>query len=180
MPGNPWYNSLFQLTGIGAQRGGIAYQNITYAFPMGTNNGKISSQTDVLSGETVNYQYDSLNRLISASSAGWSQGYSYDGFGNLTARTGTNAISTPADPATNRLTNYSYDANGNLLLTGSGYDAENHLSQANAGAIRYFYDAQNKRVWEGDFHLQTFSCGDYCWDSGWVAFGNCIRPTSAF
>jgi RHS repeat-associated protein len=39
---------------------------ITYTYPAGTNNGKISSQTDAISGETVSYAYDSLNRLVSA------------------------------------------------------------------------------------------------------------------
>ena len=163
------YNSLYQLTGINGS--GL---NMTYAFPIGTNTGKISSQTDVLSGETVNYQYDSLNRLISASSGGWNQGYTYDGFGNLTARTGTNAISTPADPATNHLTGYSYDANGNLTLTGVAYDAENRLNQENAGGTRFFYDAQNKRIWEGDFRQQSYSCGDFCQTSGWVVNGESL------
>ena len=98
------YNAMFQLTGIS----GLG-QNITYNFPAGSNNGKIASQYDAVSGETVSYQYDSLNRLISASAAGWSQSYSYDGFGNLTNRVGSGAAvgnnPTAADPATNRLVN---------------------------------------------------------------------------
>jgi YD repeat-containing protein len=57
----------------------------------GSNAGKIVSQTDNVSGETVTYAYDSLSRLTSASASGnaWTQTYSYDGFGNLTNRTGT-------------------------------------------------------------------------------------------
>ncbi|MEI9812731.1 MAG: hypothetical protein WDO18_08685 [Acidobacteriota bacterium] len=45
------------------------------------------SETDVVSGETVTYSYDNLNRLASAVSSvnpGWGQSFGYDGFGNLT------------------------------------------------------------------------------------------------
>jgi len=147
------YNTMFQLTNIS----GLG-QNITYNFPAGSNNGKIASQSDAISGETLTYQYDSLNRLISAAGSGWSQTYSYDGFGNLTGKTGTGTaqsttISIPADPATNRLSGYGYDANGNLLSTGNLYDVENRLRQANmpGGTIQYAYDGQNKRIWQGQF-----------------------------
>src|SRR5579872_1797465 len=55
----------------------------------GANNSKINSVYDAISGESVVYQYDSLNRLISAAGCGWTQTQAYDGFGNLTGRTGT-------------------------------------------------------------------------------------------
>ena len=60
-------------------------------------------------------------------------------------------MSTPADATTNRLSGYSYDANGNQLSTGNVFDAENRLAFANisGGMVEYFYDAQNKRVWQG-------------------------------
>ncbi len=111
------YNSLLQLTNITATVQGGTGINQTYNYTAGANNGKIASMTDALSGETVAYQYDSLNRLISAAGSGWTQTQSYDGFGNLTGRVGTGAaqsttMSTPADAATNRLSGYSYDANG--------------------------------------------------------------------
>ncbi len=57
-------------------------------------------------------------------------------------------ISTPVNAATNQLSGYTYDANGNLISTGYAYDAENRISSVNAGAVEYFYDAQNKRIWE--------------------------------
>jgi YD repeat-containing protein len=50
------YNSLDQLISLTQNS-----QTITYTYPAGTNNGKISSQT--ISGEQVQYLYDSLNRL---------------------------------------------------------------------------------------------------------------------
>src|SRR5713226_6855990 len=80
------YNSMLQLTRIAT-----VGQDISYTFPAaGQNAGKITSQTDNISGETVTYAYDSLNRLTSAgaTSNAWSQTYSYDGFGNLTGRMG--------------------------------------------------------------------------------------------
>ncbi len=92
------YNSLLQLTQITA--GSV---NTQYTYTAGANNGKIASQTDVMSGETVSYAYDSLNRLISANStfAGQSQTFGYDGFGNLVSKP---SLSVNVDPATNRIT----------------------------------------------------------------------------
>ena len=136
---------------------------------IGGNAGKITSVYDALSGESVVYQYDSLNRLISAAGSGWTQTQAYDGFGNLTGRTGTGSaqstsMSTPADPATNRLTGYTYDANGNLNINSNMYDPENRVSFANAGGVQYSYDAQNKRFWQA-------TCTGYgnCYpNNGWV------------
>src|ERR1700693_5891624 len=77
------YNTLLQLTSLTA--GSLS---ATYNYPTSSNNGRISSS--VINGETVTYQYDSLNRLIQAtSSAGWGETYAFDGFGNLTTKTPT-------------------------------------------------------------------------------------------
>jgi YD repeat-containing protein len=73
-------------------------------------------------GEEVTYQYDTLNRLISAQTTGpdWGQSFGYDGFGNLLSQTVTKgsapSLSVTVNPATNRITNSgtSYDAKGNL------------------------------------------------------------------
>jgi hypothetical protein len=75
------YNSLKQLTSVYS----YSYPNvlsITYTYPSTGNNGKISSQTDNISGEQVSYTYDALNRLATAGtqsgfSPAWSQTYSY-------------------------------------------------------------------------------------------------------
>src|SRR5271163_4372867 len=48
------YNSLNQMTTLA-----VGSDTITYTFPVGSNNGKISQQSDSGSGETVMYQYDS-------------------------------------------------------------------------------------------------------------------------
>jgi RHS repeat-associated protein len=144
------YNNRLQLVHLS-----IPGQDLAYAFDTsGHNDGKILNQRDAISGEQVSYLYDSLSRLSSATGSGWSQSYQYDGFGNLLARnaTGTAPGSTFAvDPATNRLGGYAYDNNGNLLSVGYQYDAENRLVQANSGGAQYFYDSQNKRIWQGNY-----------------------------
>ena len=68
-------------------------ENLTYNYPTGTNNGKISSMYNAVSGETVTYTYDSLNRLLTANGSGWGEQYGFDGFGNLLSRP------SPPDPA---------------------------------------------------------------------------------
>jgi YD repeat-containing protein len=106
------YNSMLQLTSISGMG-----QNVTYTFPAGgANAGKIDSQRDNISGEADSYLYDSLNRLTSAAGSGWGQTFTYDGFGNLTNRAGTGTaptMSTPVNSATNQLSGYTYDLNGN-------------------------------------------------------------------
>jgi YD repeat-containing protein len=83
------YNSMFQLTQLQV---GSSALNIQYAYSGTQNNGKITSQSDVISGEQIAYTYDALNRLFSAQTTQtggtqWGQSYTYDGFGNLTDQT---------------------------------------------------------------------------------------------
>ena len=108
------YNSMLQLTQLTAP--GV---NITYAYSATQNNGKITSQTDNISGEQVQYTYDVLNRLATAQATNnsWGQSYNYDGFGNLTDQN-VIAGSAPAyhavfDYTTNRVSGACADANGN-------------------------------------------------------------------
>jgi YD repeat-containing protein len=131
---------------------------------VGQNNGKITSQTDNISGEQVVYAYDSLNRLASAgaTSSSWGQSYSYDGFGNLTNQTVTAgtapSLSVVYNAATNRQSSECADANGNILggtMVGSfcsgqlyNYDVENRLVSP-ATNTQYAYAPGNKRVWRG-------------------------------
>jgi len=133
-----------------------------------------------LSGETIGYQYDALKRLTSASStpnAGssvspWTQTYQYDGFGNLTAKV-LNGTSTPiaVNAATNRLSNSSYDLNGNMI-TGAGatftYDEANRVTSAtefSGGTEYYGYAPDNKRIYR-----QT-PRGYSGWSQEWTLYG---------
>lgn len=73
------HNSRLQLTSL---------NGAAFTYPTTQNNGKIVSES--ASGETITFQYDSLNRLVKASNGStWGQGFTYDGYGNLTAKTVT-------------------------------------------------------------------------------------------
>ena len=146
------HNNLNQMTRLTIT--GTAPLDISYNFPAGQNNGKISSQTDNLSGETVTYQYDSLNPLITASSSqSWGETYGFDAFGNLLSKTGTGGAPTLSQsvyPTSNQIVGQTYDANGNQLagpLGGVNYDAENRIASVSSAGVQYAYDSRNKRVW---------------------------------
>ncbi len=132
------YNVLNQLTSLSTG----SSENLTYNYPSGSNNGKISS----------------MYNAVTASGSGWGQQYGFDSFGNLLSKTVTSgsgpSMSVSLNPATNQIEavdGYTYDANGNMSLASAGltYDVENHVSIANAAGsnITYAYDSQNRRVW---------------------------------
>ncbi len=165
------YNSLKQLTALAS--GALS---INYTFPSTYNNGKISSQTDTVSGETVTYTYDALNRLATAEnqstfSPSWGQQFTYDGFGNLT-NTSVIQGSAPSMTASYDYNNHAggEDANGNPgyvpdpAFGSSGaaiWDVENRLLMLwqSTPVMSYAYDpGQLKRVWRGTW---TGSYGSY-------------------
>jgi YD repeat-containing protein len=177
------YNNMGQLTNITVP----AAINLTYTYSTsGQNNGKILSQTDAITGESITYAYDSLNRLICAyggtsttpltgcstvpSGTTWGQGFQYDGFGNLTAKTvlagSVPTLSVGIYPNTNHIIGQAYDANGNMLSSPTGspmsYDVENRLvstvQYGNPNSMEYAYDGQNKRVWSCLFDTTTSQC----------------------
>ena len=154
------YNNLWQLTRMTATSGSSTVLDQQYIFPTGQNNGRISRMIDNGVGETVDYTYDKLNRLstAAATNGAWGQSYSYDGFGNLNAKTVTAGsamhLSVSFD-ANNHQVGVNYDANGNALTTPDGYlanyDAENRLvgtnrTDQNGCGANYSYDPQGKRL----------------------------------
>ena len=134
-------------------------ESLTYNYPTGANNGKLSSMYNAVSGETITYTYDSLNRLLTANGSGWGESYGFDPFGNLLSKTVTSgsgpSLSQSVNPANNQIDGGSYDANGNTTLgigqySALGYDAENRLAYATPNYsefIYYAYDGQNRRIW---------------------------------
>src|ERR1051325_2542181 len=60
------FNNLLQMTRQTVSNGSSNVMDQQYLFPAAANNGRITSSVDNVLGETVNYTYDSLNRLASA------------------------------------------------------------------------------------------------------------------
>jgi YD repeat-containing protein len=85
-----------------------------YTYSATQNDGRITQRKDWVSGEEISYQYDSLQRLISAVTTGpqWGLSFGYDGFGNLLSKTVTKgsgpALSVSVNPANNRMYGYGY------------------------------------------------------------------------
>ncbi|MDQ6758986.1 MAG: hypothetical protein M3Z32_03840 [Acidobacteriota bacterium] len=156
--------------------------NIQYTYTAGANNGKIASQTDVMSGETLSYAYDALNRLISANStfAGQSQTLGYDGFGNLVSKP---PLSVNVDPATNRITSLSYDGNGNVTfqpgMTGLyNYDVENRMTSGAGRAVRLRWAEQAQLHGGGELEWCGHVGGVLLLRSGWDEAGWTVMGTS--
>ncbi|WP_031496577.1 RHS repeat-associated core domain-containing protein [Bryobacter aggregatus] len=139
--------------------------DVEYRFSATANDGKIVSQKNWLTGEDVTYQYDELERLISAATTNntsWGLSFSYDGFGNRLAQSvtqGTGPVNTVlVNGNTNRISSsgYSYDANGNMTQMPNGggsmtmnYDYSNRLATATypSGSEDYKYAPDNRRIW---------------------------------
>ena len=148
------YNSLMQLTNIVAPG-----MNVTYNYTAGQNNGRITSMSDAVTGESVTYQYDSLNRLQSATAAGtWGNSYTYDGWGNLLTKTVTlgsaPSYSATVDPSTNGSPGASgapYTApsyyNGGSPIDTNPYDVEGRKITDGFGTW-YVYDPWGRRIWQ--------------------------------
>lgn len=133
--------------------------------PTPANNGNLLGQTIVVNGVTQSVQsftYDGLNRLFTATEApaagaAWSQGYTYDRWGNRAVTPGSylpGGSQTPTslaqfDAATNRLVApWQYDGAGNQTRDALGrtstFDAENR--QITFGSTTYAYDGAGRRV----------------------------------
>ena len=162
------YNSLNQLEGV--------FQNNSpvfgYEYVGGQNNGQLHILHDYAAGQTITYAYDSLKRIATAGMPGlWNQAYTYDGFGNLTAKTGSMPQSLKVDASTNRLAltqgqtaldgGFCYDKFGNMVTDNGtcpsdvsnipalyNYDVANRLTGSGPahGNYVYMYNAQNQRV----------------------------------
>jgi RHS repeat-associated protein len=186
------YNSLLQMTRQTVTQGAGTVLDMEYVFTAGANDGRITSSVDHVLGETVNYTYDSLQRLSRAETAGtggWGQAFGYDGFGNLTSKTPTKGsvpvLSVQYD-ASNHLVGGSYDGNGNEM--NGVYDVENRMVIWQGWQMRY--DHRGKRVFKerdgtheytvygfGGQKLRTETCVDqegggvYCTGSNHVYWG---------
>ncbi|MBO4288391.1 MAG: RHS repeat-associated core domain-containing protein [Kiritimatiellae bacterium] len=119
----------------------------------------VSNSVNDVAMETFAYAYDILGRpvsrngdtfgynfrgeVVSADISGTSRTYGYDGIGNSTSYTANNL---------NQYTEFSYDADGNLIFDGTRtftYDAANRLKSISTNGtlvLENFYDAKSRRV----------------------------------
>jgi RHS repeat-associated protein len=133
---------LYRLSSKVSAVGSSTPQSLVYTYDSNGNITQVADTSSTHTAKTVNYIYDDLNRLVSASSTGASYGgdylyqYSYDALGNILSRTENNAATTytyssgtsaylnPQAVATTTLasvaTVYSYDNNGNQTTASIG------------------------------------------------------------
>jgi RHS repeat-associated protein len=164
------YNSRLQPATLWSSSPVRTLMYLTYDYHLGAgDNGNvygIANQRDATRNQS--FTYDSLNRLISAQNAGtdcnvtlpdgntmyWANSYGYDAWGNMVSKTPTKcsaeSLSVTALP-NNRLSNYTYDAAGNLTRDPAGnhnyaYNAASQVTQVDGGAAAYSYDAEGNRL----------------------------------
>jgi RHS repeat-associated protein len=153
MASQTWeYNNRLQMTkyrfnGVG-WNGGVSHD---YTYSATNNDGKLWRRKDNFSGEEVEYTYDSLHRLATASVlAGtvatdklWGQQYIYDGFGNMKQKIGHAAAQWTA--FNNPLNSQTNGGSGGV----PGGDMDGWFYSGTNG-----YAPDNKRIWNIDkWHL---------------------------
>jgi RHS repeat-associated protein len=143
-----------------------------------------------VSGETVTYTYDSLNRMATAAGNGWGEQYTFDPFGNLTTKKVTSGSGPSLSQAVNQSNNQiegfgAYDANGNFEYPNAAYDVENHIYALVGGPpyTSYSYDGQGKRIFlwngtvDGNNNPTTFSVVAYAASGQKLGTYQCIPGT---
>jgi len=151
-------SKLYRLTAKATATASSSPQSFAYTYDANGNVTQIVDNSNTHSAKTVNYVYDDLNRLTSASSTAATYGgnylysYAYDALGNILSRT-ENASTTTYSYATSTaaylnphavstttaasITGFTYDNNGNLTATKVGtstlasytWDYNNRLTQ---------------------------------------------------
>jgi len=109
------YNSLMQLINQSVP----TTLNMTYNYSATLNNGRITSSVDGVTGENTDVHVRRAEPADERVDSLWSEAYTYDGFGNLTAKAGSGGSPNPAPTVSmtynskNQLTNLYYDATAN-------------------------------------------------------------------
>jgi RHS repeat-associated protein len=167
------YNNRLWPSSISASFSNGTALSLAYSYYYNGNVNVETNNRSGMSGRSVTYGYDSLNRWNSATSTAtsgsycWGQAvppwsgdpnsYGYDRYGNLTIIDGTQSgtgcsqpiLSVSASPSTNQITSsgFSYDAAGDVTNDGAytyAWDAEGRLTSA--GGVTYTYDGDGQRV----------------------------------
>jgi YD repeat-containing protein len=150
-------------------------QNLQYTYDAV---GNITEQQDIQNNETMNYSYDSLDRLTGVSGA-INESYTYDPIsGNLSSKGGAGLAYGDANHV-HAATGYNgwlytYDPNGNMVTRGQSgqtpytllYDAENRLVQVHTGnpsqpIAEYTYNGDGQMVKAVEEGRVTIYVGNY-------------------
>ncbi len=146
------------LTRIQTLAGGTMVQDQSYTPDA---SGMVTQVTSPFANETWSYAYDSLHRLLSATSSvnpANNQTFQYDEIGRITfnSRVGNYTYPAPGNarphaPMTAGSNSYSYDPNGNLTA-GAGrtisWNGDNRITQLTVGGVtsQYLYDGFGERL----------------------------------
>jgi len=133
--------------------GGSSVQNLAYTYDSDSN---ITNIQDAVNTDTQSFIYDSMNRLTSATGAGYgTETYSYDALGNLLTKGSATFIMDSASPeradcmipTTPGVTTC---AGGGGSTYSIGYDARGNVNSAgtSSGPTQYSYDAENRLTTE--------------------------------
>ncbi len=147
---------------------GVKSQDISYNYDFSGNIINIVDASPAPAGKNVNYVYDDLNRLLSATATNatgqteYTKTYTYDAIGNILTEDGKTYVYAGVDfanpHAVTRISNgtdivdYAYDKNGNVLTQGSKlintWDYNNRLVKSVAGTNTdlYSYDINGQRL----------------------------------
>lgn len=143
-------------------------QNLTYAYDNNSNITQIVDASDTDSSKTVDYVYDDLNRLTSATATNVAGGqstythtFAYDALGNITSGSvgtylyqGTGYANPHAATSINGTT-VVYDEDGNVTDDGTLENTWNYKGQLEnttdgVFSIDYLYDQEGNRVFSSD------------------------------
>jgi RHS repeat-associated protein len=145
------YDARNRLTNQVWKAGGATLAGFGYTLGA-TGNRTALVETVNGTARTCNWAYDYLYRLTGETLGNMGTvNYGFDAVGNRTNRTGVSGISsqTASYTANDWLASDAYDANGNTTNSGPAnyqYDALNHLTNANHGAVLLTYDGDGNRV----------------------------------
>jgi RHS repeat-associated protein len=155
--------------------------DFTYDYNLGTaDNGEVKQiSNNRNTSRTQNFTYDSLNRILTASTQAttgtyaWGLQFGYDIWGNLLTSSltqGSAPILTVSADTNNRISGFCYDAAGNLLGQTAPpcpsptytYDAENRI-KTTAG-VTYTYDGDGNRLQKSNGKLYWYGSGSITLD----------------
>ena len=131
--------------------------------------GNVTKIVDGVNSETIDYTYDELNRVLTAS-VPTGESFAYDTIGNMTSKSGTALSYGTTSPKhavkSHGTTTYSYDANGSLTAKGTQaikYDPEQRpiLVQDGSSIHRAAYDGDGVRRKRDDDNGTVHYLGGY-------------------